>query len=134
MLSGFGAIARLAEHAAIDADHAIAADYPIVAVDARRLGGRELRCDFHRIIELLLDGIFINVRLYGFEADARGIEHLPPDGAGRGKDQDQWNNLVEKPRMTASPPLGAVSTADFEGAAQRLFELSSTGTDSIPRL
>jgi hypothetical protein len=66
--------------------------------------------------------------------DSGSVEHLAADRAGRGKDQSQKNNLVEKPRRTASAVLGSSSIDDFHAASKLLFNNPSTGTDSIPRL
>jgi hypothetical protein len=59
---------------------------------------------------------------------------LPADRAGRGEDQGQSNNLVEKPRSEASAALGTGSTDDFEEPFRSGFEDSSTGINSVPSL
>jgi hypothetical protein len=65
---------------------------------------------------------------------ARGIEHLAPDRTGRGKDQGQSDNLVEKSLREASASMGIHSTGALSGLAVLLFDNSSTGIVSIPSL
>jgi len=74
---------------------------------------------------------FIDGGVRRLKRNAGGIEHLPPDRAGRGKDQGQSNNLVEKRMAKASPRLGRSSTGDLPSAPRPPFSDSSTGTISI---
>src|SRR5260221_11700096 len=134
MLGCLVAIARLVEQASAGADDAVAADDPVAARDAGGLGRRKLGGNFDGIGESRLDRVLVNVRLHGAIGYTGSVEHLPPDRAGRGKDEAQSNNLVEKQLYEASPTLGRGSTGDLRSAAQRLFRDSSTGTESIPRL
>src|SRR5947209_789121 len=112
MFGGFVALARLVEQAALDAYHAVRADHPCLRrslADAQRLRLRQLAGQRQRILVLGLDGVLIDRGADRLMFDSGGAQHLPPDCAGRGKDQGQTNNLVEKPRRTASAGLGTGS-------------------------
>src|SRR5437763_3336669 len=129
------AVDRLVEQATVDRNGAVAADYPILAAaDAERFGGGELRCNLNRIAEPRLQYILVDVRSDRLMQDASGVEHLPSDRTGRGKDQGQKNNLVEKDRTAASPRLGTVSTAHFQTSPVGRSDDPSTGTESAPSL
>src|SRR4029079_5372067 len=105
-----------------------------VAGDAASLRSRELRRDHRRVAHSRFHFVLVDD---GFDRpirDAGRVEHLPPDRAGRGKDEAQSNNLVEKGPGTASASLGTGSTGDLRSPAQALFEDSSTGKILVPRL
>ena len=116
-------------------DHAVAADHPIVACDAQRLWPPPARDAISAgVVSRAFTASSSTSRLDRLIFDARRIEHLAADRAGRGKDQGQSNNLVEKRRTNASPTLGTGSTGNFGQPRRIAFEDSSTGTNSIPSL
>ena len=113
MVGGVLERGRFVKASAVDADDAVAADHPIVRMvraHIQRLALRELRGDRHRIAGPGLERALVDVRSDGAMFDARRLQHLPPDCAGRGEDQGQSNNLVDKDRRKASASMGAHST------------------------
>src|SRR5436190_6117908 len=93
MLCSLSAAPWLVEQAAIHADHAVAADHPIVALDAASLEGRKLRGDLLRILESSFDRILIDHGLDCPIIDPRRVEHLAADGACGSENQDQSRTL-----------------------------------------
>src|SRR6185295_664259 len=134
MLGRLVAVARLVEQAASDLDHAVAPDDPAGRMDAGRLGGCELRRDRRGVAQPGLDQSLIDLGLHRLIIDARKVEHLAANGAGRSENQGQQNNLVEKGAPTTSAALGTRPTRVPFHSRRALSKDSSTGTESIPSL
>ena len=134
MLGGLLAAPRLVEQATAGAHHAVAADHPVIARDAACLCSSKVRGNCGGVAEPGLDGILVDGGFHRGVHDSSSIKHLAPNCAGRGEDQSQSNNLVEKRGCKANAALGRGSTGELRTARQWLFEDSSTGRKSIPRL
>jgi len=80
------------------------------------------------------DRAFVDRRRDRIMLDTGCAQHLPANGAGRGEDQGQADNLVEKRWRRRSANMGMHSIGTLFGAALRLFEHSSTGANFIPSL
>ena len=106
----------------------------MLAADGERLGGRQLERELLRPIMNQLEGFLIDSGRDRLVLDPCGFEHLMADRARGSEDQGQANNLVENAMRYASAALGTGSTGSLSEPREQLFEDSSTGTDSIPKL
>ena len=130
MVGRFFTIPGLAEQPTAATDDAVAADHP-AARNAERLCLRKALRNFRRAGQSELQLGLVDIRSRRVIRNPSGIEYLPPDRAGRGKDQGQSNNVVENRRGKATARLGRGSTGDLRSAPQPPFNDSSTGTISI---
>jgi len=133
VLGRISAIAGLGEVATLRGDDTVASDHP-AAGHAQGFRACEPKRNLAWIRKPKPQLVLIDVRLDGLIVYAGSIEHVPADRAGRGKDQAQRNNLVEKLRTKGSAALGSASTGNFTSPRGSLFEDSSTGTKTIPKL
>jgi hypothetical protein len=102
--------------------------------DRERLGGRQLERELLRPIVHQLERLLIDFRRDRAVLDPGSLEHLMTDRTGRGEDQWQLNNLVEKWPRNATANRGTVSIELSSEVRVAGFEDSSTGTNSIPKL
>ena len=137
MLGRFVAASRFVEQAPVDADHAVAADDPIVrscplaakafaAASSAAMAGAS---------ESPLDRVLVEIGLHGSKSTPGRLEHLPADRAGGSENQGHDDNLVEKDGAEPSAEMGTRSIGELvRQLAHRTFDDSSTGTESIPSL
>src|SRR4029079_18395591 len=117
MLGRLLAVSRLVEQMTGDADHAVAADDPVVARHAARLEGSELSCDLFGIVEPRLHGILIDTGLHRLILHARGVEHLAANGAGRSEDQGQTTTWWKRARAAVARTWGRAQSASHSTSA-----------------
>ena len=130
-------IGRFTEDLAINIDHTVTSDDPVlraVAAHTFGLGPGEIQSEFRRLPHPRLEASLINSGGLRLIFDAGGLEHLFPNGAGRREDQSQFEQPCGKAAHCRSAEMGSGSTDRFFDASPELFEESSTGMNSIPSL